>query len=266
MTTLFTIPIEPIDAHPGGTITLTTPSPKIYLLTISSPPDNRLTTPFCAALLKALTTLQHTQPPGVLVTTSSLPKFFSNGLDLSHVTSNAPHFWTSALYPLFRKLLSYPMPTVALVNGHAFAAGLMLAMFHDYRVMNPARGFACLNEVDFGALLKAPMSSVFREKLPPATYRSLVLEGRRFPAEQAREAGIVDAVGGLQEALALVEERKLLGKAAGGVWGLLKVEMYRETWGFLSDEGFEVEEAREKGNMAREEEDGATEKKALAKL
>ena len=50
----------------------------------------------------------------------------------------------------------YPMPTIALINGHAFAGGLMLAMFHDYRVMNPHRGYLCLNELDFGAPLRPP--------------------------------------------------------------------------------------------------------------
>ncbi|KAL8849178.1 MAG: hypothetical protein Q9198_011154, partial [Flavoplaca austrocitrina] len=65
----------------------------------------------------------------------------------------------------------YPMPTIALINGHAFAAGIMTAMMHDYRFMNPHRGFLCLNELEFGASLKAPMSSIFRQKLPnPNTY------------------------------------------------------------------------------------------------
>src|SRR5690606_17934054 len=134
-----------------------------------------------------LTKVQHTQPPGVVITTSSIPKFYSNGLDLTHATST-PKFWTDALYRLFRKLLSYPMPTVALINGHAFAGGLMLSMFHDYRIMNGDRGYVCLNEVDFGALLKAPMSSIFREKVTPTTYRSLVLEGKRFTAKEAKDA------------------------------------------------------------------------------
>ena len=72
------------------------------------------------------------------------------------------------------------MPTLALLNGHAFAAGLMTAMMHDYRLFNPHRGYLCLNELDFGAPLKAPMAAVFRQKLPsPATYRTLVLEAIR---------------------------------------------------------------------------------------
>lgn len=33
------------------------------------------------------------------------------------------------------------MPTVALLNGHTFAGGLILAMHHDYRIQNPTKGF-----------------------------------------------------------------------------------------------------------------------------
>lgn len=265
MSELFTVPVAPLGDHPGGAITATTPSPQIYLLTISSPPDNRLTTPFCEALITALTKLQHTQSPGVVVTTSSLPKFFSNGLDLEHATTT-PGFWHKTLWRLYRKLLAYPMPTVALLNGHAFAGGLMLAMYHDYRIMNPQRGFLCLNEVDFGALLKAPMSSIFRQKVPPTTYRSLILEGRRFTGAEAKDAGIVDGLGGLDEALALVAERKILGKGQSGVWGLLKTEMYRETYGLLAEEAFEGEEARERGIIQRADDEFESEEKALAKL
>lgn len=72
------------------------------------------------------------------------------------------------------------MPTIAVINGHAFAGALMLAMHHDYRIMNAQKGFVCLNEIDFGAPLKPPMTSIFRQKVSPTTYRSLVLEGKRF--------------------------------------------------------------------------------------
>ena len=122
------------------------------------------------------------------------------------------------------------MPTLALMNGHAFAAGLMTAMMHDYRLMNPHRGFLCLNELDFGAPLKPPMASVFRQKLPsPATYRTMVLESKRFNALEALEEGIVDGLGGLEEALAFAEEMKLVDKGRSGVYGRLKAEMWKET-------------------------------------
>lgn len=118
-------------------------------------------------------------PPGVLITTSGIQKFYSNGLDLEHA-SYTPGFWNDSLYKLWRRLLTYPMPTIALLNGHSFAGALMLAMMHDYRIMNPHRGYLCLNELELGVPLRPPMSSVFRQKVSPQTYRKLVLEAARF--------------------------------------------------------------------------------------
>lgn len=72
------------------------------------------------------------------------------------------------------------MPTVALLNGHAFAGGLMLALMQDYRVMNPHRGFLCLIGLELGYSLRPPMMSIFREKVGAPVLRRLVLEAVRF--------------------------------------------------------------------------------------
>ncbi|TPX08876.1 uncharacterized protein E0L32_009694 [Thyridium curvatum] len=267
---LFTVPIAPCDPHPGGSIVATQPYPAVYLLTFSSPSDNRLTTPFCAAMLRALDLIEFGDygPPGVVVTTSAIPKFYSNGLDLDHAQDNAPGYWTGALYPLFRRFLAYPMPTVALVNGHAFAGGAMLAMHHDYRVMNPAKGFLCLNELDFGAPLKAPMAGVFRLKVAdPAVYRRVVLEAHRFPGPQALEAGLVDALGGLDDGVMaqLVGPRGLVAKGRTGVYGFLKMQMYREQLGYLTAAGFDADEARDAALLALEDERIDKGKEAVAR-
>ncbi|KAI4186068.1 MAG: hypothetical protein L6R41_003725 [Letrouitia leprolyta] len=147
---------------------------------------------------------------------------------------------------------SYPMPTVALLNGHSFAAGLMTAMMHDYRFMNPHRGFLCLNEVEFGAPLKPPMSSIFRQKLPnPNTYRTMVLEAKRFNALEALQEGIVDGLGMVPEVLKFVEEMKLVDKTKSRVYGSLKKEMWRETVGYL--EGYQENEERDEAEMKKQE-------------
>lgn len=127
------------------------------------------------------------------------------------------------------------MPTVCLLNGHAFAGGFMLAMYHDYRIMNPERGFLCVNELEFGVPLQTPMMAIFREKLTPTTFRNVVLEAHRFGGRQALEAGIVDAVGGAEETLALIQGRKLQTKAATGIYGTMKEEMYARVLNGLDD-------------------------------
>ncbi|KAH8816225.1 ClpP/crotonase-like domain-containing protein [Xylogone sp. PMI_703] len=252
-TTLFNIPVAPSAEDPtsSGAVVGTVPAPGVYLLTFSSNPDNRLRTNLCHALLQALDIIEFTQPPGVVVTTSAIPKFYSNGLDLDHAF-NTKSFWEESLWKLFKRLLTYPMPTVALLNGHAFAGALMLAMHHDYRIFNPTRGFLCLNELDFGATMRPPMISIFREKIPnPATVRTLVIEAKRFNAKDALEGGIVDGLGGLNEALEFIAQRKLTEKGKSGVYGSLKWEIYRQSIDFL--ENHEREAKREKKHIEDEE-------------
>lgn len=104
MATLFTIPIPPLGDYPGGTLTCTEPSPKLYLLSLNSPPDNRLTTPVLKAFLTALDIIEFGHPVGVVATTSAIPKFYSNGLDLDHAF-NTEGFWP-LLYEVWRRFLT----------------------------------------------------------------------------------------------------------------------------------------------------------------
>nr|KYP69437.1 hypothetical protein KK1_008627 [Cajanus cajan] len=38
----------------------------------------------------------------------------------------------ASLKPVVASLISLPMPTIVVVNGHASTAGLLLALSHDY--------------------------------------------------------------------------------------------------------------------------------------
>ena len=132
------------------------------------------------------------------------------------------------------------MPTIALLPGHAFAGGFMTAMMHDYRFMNPHRGFLCLNELDFGAPFKPAMASIFRQKVPnPNTFRTMILESKRFGALEGLKEGLVDGLGGMEEVVVFVREMALLDRAKTGVYGMAKQEMWGETVGYLDrvDEG-----------------------------
>lgn len=98
---LFTLPIST-----GGSFECTSPADKVYLLTFESLPDNRLTTEFNATFHLALDIIEERYPRGVVVTTSGIPKFYSNGLDLQHAVETKG-FWSDSLWKLWRRLLTY---------------------------------------------------------------------------------------------------------------------------------------------------------------
>ena len=128
------------------------------------------------------------------------------------------------------------MPTLALLPGHAFAAGFMTAMMHDYRHMNPHRGFLCVNELEFGASLPPPMASIFRQKVPnPNTFRTMILESKRYGALEGLKEGFLDGLGGVPEVITFIQEMGLLNRAKSRVYGKLKAEMWRETVALLDE-------------------------------
>ena len=133
----------------------------------------------------------------------------------------------------------------------------MTAMMHDYRIMNPHKGYLCLNELQFGAPLRPAMASIFRQKLVrPDTYRAMVLESKRFNALECFKEGIVDSLGSWDETLAFIQEMKLTDKAESGVYGRMKEEMWRETVSYLDTGSRELEEVqlRDQARDIRKEE------------
>ena len=134
----------------------------------------------------------------------------------------------------------------------------MTAMMHDYRLMNPHRGFLCLNELDFGAPLRPPMASIFRQKVPnPNTYRTMILESKRYGALEGLKEGLLDGLGGMEEVLVFVKEMGLIDRGKTGIYGKLKQEMWGETVRLL-DEAEEEEKKVEReteGCSRRQEEE-----------
>ena len=143
----------------------------------------------------ALDALEASSGPAALVTVGGHEKFFSTGMDLDWLggegRDEAPLF-VDAVLALFRRLVALDVPTVAAINGHAFAAGGMLALAHDFRVMRGDRGYFCLNEVDLGLPLHPGMVALVKSRLPSRTLRDVVLTGERIGGTDACERGIVD--------------------------------------------------------------------------
>ena len=150
-----------------------------------------------------------------LVTVGS-GKFYSNGLDLEWLMANGERmdWYVGRVHELFSRVLTFSLPTVAAVNGHAFGAGAMLAMAHDYRVMREDRGFFCFPEVDIKIPFTPGMAALIQAKTTPQTAITAMSTGHRYPGAEAREAGLVDAIAAESEVVTAALERltPIIGK------------------------------------------------------
>lgn len=167
---------------------------EVFLLQMTAG-DNRFNPTSLAAWHAALDEVESSEGPAALVTTGN-GKFYSNGLDLDWMgAQSAPGAaagLVSDVIRLFGRMLAFPMFTVAAMNGHAFAAGAMLALAHDARVMRSDRGYFCLPEVDLGMPLAPGMTALIKARLSAAAAHEAVVTGRRFGAEACLAEGIVD--------------------------------------------------------------------------
>lgn len=190
--------------------------------------ENRFSPDWLTAAEDALD--QVVAAPAPLVTIGD-GKFYSNGLDLEWVGANPDQFMTYAarVEALLARILTLPVPTVAAVNGHAFGAGAMVAMAHDWRIMRTDRGYFCFPEVDINIPFTPGMAALIQAKLSARSAVDAMTTGQRYSGPDALAIGLVDATGDEAElldlALARVADKQ--GKA-GDTLGAIKATMFAE--------------------------------------
>jgi enoyl-CoA hydratase/carnithine racemase len=165
---------------------------------------------------------------GALVTTAT-GKIWSNGLDLEWLMAHPEQYeaYAKQVHALLARFLSLPVVTVAALQGHTFAAGAMLSLCHDLRVMRADRGFWCLPEADIGIPFTPGMSALIQARLTPPTAHEAMVTARRFGGQSAYERQIVDAAVGADEVreTAIAFARAHVAKA-GPTLETIKTRMY----------------------------------------
>lgn len=163
-----------------------------------------------------------------LVTTAGA-KFYSNGLDLEWLGTHSDQgaAYIGRVHALLARVLTLPIPTAAAVVGHAFGAGAMLALAHDFRTMRADRGYFCLPEVDIRIPFNPGMAALIQAKLTPQAAVASMTTGRRFGGADAQALGIVDATA-TEDAVtsAAVEQLRPLGGKDPGTLGAIKDTMF----------------------------------------
>ena len=174
-----------------------------------------------------------------LVTTAS-GKFYTNGLDWTrspHMPSR-PSGMSAGSTELLARMLTLPVPSAAAVVGHAFGAGAMLALAHDFRVMRADRGYFCFPEVDINIPFTPGMAALIQAKLAPQSAVASMTTGRRFGGDDAASIGIVDATAAEGAVMdAAVDLLRSLGGKNQGTLGAIKQTMFARAVDTLTAEG-----------------------------
>ncbi|KAK4421508.1 Enoyl-CoA delta isomerase 2, peroxisomal [Sesamum alatum] len=212
--------------------------------------EHRLSPQLISSIRSALAEVKSQAVNGSALVTLAQGRFFSNGFDLRHAQAvgvksgsvDAAMAELLRMVDLFKgvvaDLLSLPMPTIAAVTGHAAAAGLILAMSHDYVMMTSSRGVMYMSELDIGMTLPDYFTALIRAKVGSAgARRELVLLAAKVGAATAVEMGIVDSAHGSAEevvdaAMRMAEElgkKKWSGEAYAGI----RKALYPEVCGLL---------------------------------
>jgi enoyl-CoA hydratase/carnithine racemase len=155
--------------------------------------DNRIGPAFLEAIGDVLDEVDAAGPPRALVTTGT-GRFYSNGFDLDHLVRlerDDARSFAAAAERFLARLLVAPYITVAAINGHCYAAGALLALCHDFRIMRGDRGFLALPSVDVGIPFTRGMTELIQRKIPAPTAQALMVSADRHGGADSAELGIV---------------------------------------------------------------------------
>lgn len=121
---------------------------------------------------------------------------FSAGLNLKEVAALDPEGmrgFLEELMGLVDALFHYPGPTVAAVNGHAIAGGLILALVCDHRVgSRQPRARIGLNEVSLGLRFPPRLLDMVRYRIPAHHHEAVILRGPLLGPDRALAHGLLD--------------------------------------------------------------------------
>ena len=169
----------------------------VAVLTMNSG-ENRFNFSFFEAFLAALDEIETQTDATALVVTSANEKIWSNGIDLEWlgpaVREGGPQVnlkFRAQMYRLFRRILTYPLTTIAALNGHAFAGGGIMSCTFDFRFMRSDRGWLCFPEVDIKIPFTLTLNAIVKKAIPRYKLEEMQFTGKRLTAQECQDHHIV---------------------------------------------------------------------------
>ena len=165
---------------------------RVATLTVNDPERRNAVTAEISAALRAAVDAAEADPGVHALIVTGAGKAFCAGADLSAL-GEATEDGLMAIYDGFLAVANCALPTIAAVNGAAYAGGCELALHADFIYASRTARFA-LTEVTLGIM----PGSMGTQNLPLAVgerrAKEIILTGRPFTAEEAYAWGLVNRV------------------------------------------------------------------------
>ena len=168
---------------------------QVALITMN---ENKFNINSVTEFLSVLNEIEKDTDAKALIVRSSDEKIWSTGLDLEWLLpvvqngeSSVTAVFTAKLNDLLKRMLFYPMITVAAITGHAFAGGAVLACCFDFRFMGKGRGYLCFPEVNLGIPLLPSFTAMMKKAIPMDLVEDMQLTGRKLTAEECEARHII---------------------------------------------------------------------------
>ncbi len=178
----------------------------------------------------------HAKDPAVRVVVlgSAVPGFFCNGLNPGavHGASEAQvRDLIQYFFSVLKKLLFFPVPVVAAINGHAMGYGAMLALMSDFRLMLDKGARISFPEINIGIGLPVFVARPLQDLVGMNNARNLLMYGKALKGPDAQAMGLVDDLVEAEglDAAALKTAKKLAGLSNSAVKSMMSTLHQRYT-------------------------------------
>lgn len=205
---------------------------------------NRMNQAFAEAMNLCLDQVEEDAGVQAAVLTSTDEKNFSQGIDVEWIggklaagENEAVKAFMYGMNGVFKRLLLFPVPVIAAINGHAFGNGAIMSCACDFRFMKKDRGFFCFPEVDVSIPFLPGMIGFVRKAIPEYRFNQMLLSGQRMTASDLEASNVIVKASDDQDALmadALAYAATFAKKR--GIFGELKKRVHKELIRIIDEE------------------------------
>lgn len=164
----------------------------LITLTLDKPPYNVLDIVMMEELNNALDEAAKDASAKVLMITAKGEKVFSAGVDVLDHTPDKVVQMIDVFHGILKRLMVFPLPTVAALNGSAMGGGCELAIACDMAIATEETKLG-QPEIKLGVF--PPIAAILMPKVMPlARAMELLLGGNLIDAQEAKSLGLLNRV------------------------------------------------------------------------